>query len=185
MKDLSNLGVEEMPGLNYKCSCVRTHRVEIQNIEVGSGVIDKILEIIKDYEGRRVFIVEDIHTIEVAGKRVENLLGKRFKVSKYVFNEKNLLPNEFALGRLLIEIPRDTAIIVAVGSGTVNDISRFLGYKVGIPYLIVGTAPSMNGYASVVSPLICDNIKVTYDAIYPMAVIADIDIMKEAPMRML
>ena len=43
----------------------------------------------------------------------------------------------------------------------------------------------MDGYASVVSPLICDGVKVTYDAVYPLAIVCDIDIMKQAPMRML
>ena len=185
MKDLASFSVEEMTGLEYKCSCGRTHRVEIDDIKVGSGVIDELPNIIKDYEGRRIFIVEDVHTFEVAGRKVEKLLKDKFKVSRYLFDKEHLIPDETALGRLLLEIPKDTELVVAVGSGVINDVSRFLSYKVGIPYVIVGTAPSMDGYASVVSPLICDSVKVTYDAAYPRAIIGDTDIMKEAPMQML
>lgn len=185
MKHLSNLSVEEMTGLNYKCSCGKEHNVEIQNIKVGKGVLNELLTIIKSYEGKKVFIIEDTHTFEVAGKKVEELLKDKFEVSKYVFNEEHVFPNEATLGRLLQKIPKGTSLIIAVGSGSINDISRFLSYKIGIPYVIVGTAPSMDGYASVVSPLICDGVKVTFDAVYPLAIIGDIDIMKEAPMRML
>ena len=96
-----------------------------------------------------------------------------------------LVPNEMALGRLLVEIPEDTALIVGIGSGTINDMARFLSYKLHIPYVIVGTAPSMDGYASVVSPLIVDGVKTTFEAVYPLAIVADLNIMKAAPMPML
>jgi len=185
MEDLVALSVEEMTGLNYKCTCGKNHSVGIETIKVGSGVITKLPNVIKSYEGKKVFIIEDTHTLGVAGKRVEALLKDKFKVSKYVFNEDHLHPSEIILGRLLLEIPGDTSLIIAVGSGTINDISRFLSYKLHIPYVIVGTAPSMDGYASVVSPLICDGVKTTYDAVYPLAIVCDIDIMRQAPMQML
>ena len=185
MEDLSTLSVEKMAGLNYMCSCGKNHSVAIENIKVGNGVIKELPTVIKGYEGKKVFIIEDTHTFLVAGKKVEELLKDKFKVSKYVFNEEHLHPNEMTLGRLLLKIPGDTSLIIAVGSGTINDISRFLGCKLGIPYVIVGTAPSMDGYASVVSPLICDGVKITYDGVYPLAIVCDVDIMKEAPMQML
>ena len=185
MEDLLALSVEEMTGLNYMCTCGKNHSVGIEKIKVGKGVITELPTIIKSYEGKKIFIIEDTHTLGVAGKQVEELLKGKFKVSKYVFNEEHLHPNEVALGRLILEIPEDTSLIIAVGSGTINDISRFLSCKLRIPYVIVGTAPSMDGYASVVSPLICDGVKVTYDGVYPLAIVCDIDIMKEAPMIML
>lgn len=185
MEDLLSLSVERMTGLNYKCSCGKLHSVEIENIIVGKGVMTELATVIKSYEGKKVFIIADFHTYEVAGKKVEELLINKFQVSKCVFDQEHLIPNESALGRLILEIPEGTSVIIAVGSGTINDISRFLSYKLGIPYVIVGTAPSMDGYASVVSPLIADGVKITYDAVYPLAIVADIDIMKEAPMYML
>jgi len=185
MENLVALSIEEMTGLNYMCSCGKNHSVGIETIKVGNGVITKLPTVIKNYEGKKVFIIEDTHTYDVAGKKVEELLNNKFNVSKYIFTEEHLHPNELTLGRLLLEIPGDTSLIIAVGSGTINDISRFLSYKLGIPYVIVGTAPSMDGFASVVSPLIHDGVKVTYDAVYPLAIVCDIAIMKHAPMQML
>lgn len=185
MKNLSDLTIEEMAGLNYKCSCGKNHTVKIQNIKVGKGILNKLPDLIKDYENKLIFIIEDIHTFEIAGKKVESLLKDKFTVSKYIFNQEHLVPNEMTLGRLMLKIPDNTSLIIAVGSGTINDISRFLSYKFNIPYLIVGTAPSMDGYASVVSPLICDNVKITYNALYPIAIVGDIDIIKKAPIQMI
>ncbi|MBU3111203.1 sn-glycerol-1-phosphate dehydrogenase [Clostridium lacusfryxellense] len=185
MKDLSTLSAEEMTGLDYMCTCGKNHSVGIETIKVGQGVIVELSTVIKSYEGKKVFIIEDTHTYKVAGKQVEELLKDKFNVSKYVFNEEHLHPNELALGKLLLEIPGDTSLIIAVGSGTINDISRFMSCKLHIPYVIVGTAPSMDGYASVVSPLIRDSVKVTYDGVYPLAIICDSDIMKDAPMLMI
>lgn len=74
---------------------------------------------------------------------------------------------------------------MAVGSGTINDISRFVSYKLKIPYIIVGTAPSMDGYASTVSPLIINGFKKTYEAVYPLAILADKEVLAAAPREML
>ncbi|MGH4049975.1 MAG: hypothetical protein ACREVX_01265 [Clostridium sp.] len=89
MKDLSCLSAEEMTTINYKCSCGRNHSVEIKNIIVGAGVITKVSNVIKGYEGKKVFIVEDLHTYEVAGKKVEELLINKFQVSKYIFKQEH------------------------------------------------------------------------------------------------
>lgn len=185
MKELLNMNVDEMAGISIECSCGHVHKVEIKNIKIGSGAVRELNNILSQSKGRQVFIVEDINTYEAAGRTVENNLRKNFKLKRYIFNEDHLVPDEKALGRLLIEMPQDTAVILGIGSGTINDICRFLSCRVHIPYIIVCTAPSMDGYASVVSPLIVNGVKTTYNAVYPDVIIADIDIMKEAPLNML
>lgn len=183
--DLLNMGVSAMPGIAFHCSCGLKHSVDIKSIKVGSGVIGEIAKLLKGRVGRDIFMVADKNTYRVAGSFVEGELKESYKLTKFVFEDEHLIPDEKALGRLLVAIPKETTMIVAVGSGSINDICRYISYKLDIPYIIVATAPSMDGYASVVSPLIVDNIKVTYNAVYPEAIIADINILKEAPMYML
>jgi glycerol-1-phosphate dehydrogenase [NAD(P)+] len=72
-----------------------------------------------------------------------------------------------------------------VGSGTLNDLARMLSCKTHIPYFILATAPSMDGFASTVSPLIIEGFKTTYQAVAPAAIIADTSILKDAPMEMI
>jgi len=185
VENLLSLNIETMAGLNYKCSCGISHKVDIQTIKIGHGVINELPKLLKEFENKKLFIIEDQNTYEIAGKKVEQLLKENFQVSQYNFREEHLVPNEMALGRLLVEIPEDTSLVIGIGSGTINDLARFLSYKLHIPYVIMGTAPSMDGYASVVSPLIVDGVKTTFEAVYPLAVVADLDIMKDAPMHML
>ena len=75
--------------------------------------------------------------------------------------------------------------ILAVGSGTINDICRIVSYRLGLPYGIVGTAPSMDGYASAGSPFLHDGTKSTVQGTTPRYIIADLDVMKEAPYDMM
>lgn len=128
----------------------------------------------------------DHNTEEVAGA----LLGKKLEnagisYSQYVYNEAILSPDEQALGRLMMHFDRTCDLIIGVGSGTINDLSRYFSYQLGLPYYIVATAPSMDGYASTVAPLIKDRLKTTFAAHVPQAIIGDLDILAQAPKEML
>jgi len=104
----------------------------------------------------------------------------------HVFKRKGqLVPDEKTAGEFLIHVNKEADVIIAVGSGTINDLSKFVSYKLGIPYLIVATAPSMDGFSAVGAPLIVDNLKTTYEVFPPKAIIADIDILKNAPSNMI
>lgn len=183
--NITNLKVEELMGMSFECECGKKHSVEIKSIKIGSNIIEQLPEFLKEFKKKKILIVEDIHTYTVAGKRVEEILKNNFSIKKYIFPQKHLLPDVYALGRVLIEIEDDTELILAVGSGVINDICRYEAYRAHIPYAIVGTAPSMDGYASVVSPLITDGFKESHKAIYPYGIYADIEIMKDAPMYLL
>lgn len=76
-------------------------------------------------------------------------------------------------------------LILGVGSGTINDLSRFFSYQLGLQYFIVATAPSMDGYASSVAPLLKNNLKTTFECHVPKAIIADLDILTKAPTEMI
>ena len=77
------------------------------------------------------------------------------------------------------------ASAIAVGSGTVNDLTKLASARLGIPYAVVATAPSMNGYASVIAAILTDGVKTTVQAHLPKAVFFDLDINAEAPYRMI
>lgn len=184
-KELLNTDLQDMLGREFSCDCGKVHGIDIKNIYIGPEISEKIIDILSESNFKNPFIIEDINTEEAAGKRIEEILSAGYNVKKHVFPERHLVPDEKALGRLLVEIPVGTDVIIAVGSGTINDLSRYMSYKLGIPYVIVCTAPSMDGYASVVSPLITDNVKITYNAVYPLSILADTDVMRKAPLYML
>ena len=75
--------------------------------------------------------------------------------------------------------------ILGIGSGTLNDLSKFISKKVGLDYGIVATAPSMDGFASVGAALITDDLKTTYDCHVPTAIFGDLEVLRNAPIDMI
>jgi glycerol-1-phosphate dehydrogenase [NAD(P)+] len=183
MDEVLKSSISDMAGLSFQCSCGRTHEVDIKKIVIGSNKTPELVDIVKSYGGK-AFLCADNNTYDISGKNIEEALKQAgVTVKTYVFRPEhgNLVPNEQTLGRLLIEMDEDTKVIVAVGSGTINDLSRELCWKTHIPYIIAGTAPSMDGYASVVSPIIIDHFKVSLEAGYADAIILDSEVLKTAP----
>ncbi|HEX2946213.1 MAG TPA: sn-glycerol-1-phosphate dehydrogenase [Clostridia bacterium] len=187
-KDILNTNIGEMPGLSFECACGRRHSVDIEKIIAGNGILYEIAATLEPFKGGKLLVISDTNTYGIFGKAVaESLLKEGFILKTFIFESKDhaLIPDERAIGRLLIELGQDTSLILAVGSGVLNDLARIVAYRTGKAFAIAGTAPSMDGYASVVSPLIINGKKNTYPGKYPSAIFADTSIMRNAPMVMI
>jgi glycerol-1-phosphate dehydrogenase [NAD(P)+] len=187
MNEILSMEISQMPGLNFECSCGKRHAVEIKHIIVASGCLFEAACLAAEMRATKIFLLADDNTYAVCGKKAGELfVEKGITLCSYIFkSDTSLVPDEKALGRLLVEMSADTSLIVAVGSGTLNDLARMLSCKTHIPYFILATAPSMDGFASTVSPLIIEGFKTTYEAVAPVAIIADTSILKDAPMEMI
>jgi len=75
-----------------------------------------------------------------------------------------------------------SALAVAVGAGTINDIAKMASHRLGTPYFSYGTAASMNGYTSGIAALYSDGLKVTVPATPALGVFADPKVVAEAPL---
>lgn len=187
MDEILNLSLHDMTGINFTCSCGKNHSIDIQKIVLGKNLSNEIIDVVTDYKNKNIFIISDGNTHKVYGEKIYNLfIESRFNIKHYVYDGVPILePNEKALGKALVEIDPNVSLIIAVGSGTINDLARFLSYKLKIPYIIFPTAPSMDGYASSVSALIINNFKTTYKTVYPYAIIADYAVINNAPANMI
>lgn len=185
--DFKTFKIEDFLNKSFKCNCNKVHRTSIEEILIGENVTLELPKLINKYGYKNILIVSDSNTYKVLGETVEKILkDSKISCTSYVFEETNqLVPDEQAVGRLLTNIDDNIDLMITVGSGTLNDLSKFVSYKIHIPYFIVATAPSMDGYASTVSPLIVNNLKTTYEVNSPKAIIADINIIKKAPMEMI
>ena len=131
----------------------------------------------------KVFVLSDINTNQVAGDKVRSLLNlSNIPYSEYVFKEKHTVPDEKSVGSAVMHFDKSCDCLITIGSGVLNDISKILSVTAKIPYIIIGTAPSMDGYASSGSALILKGMKVTLTANPPLAIIADTSILKDAPL---
>ena len=187
MASILDRPISQWAGMEYFCACGKSHKVDIQAIRVGSGVIQELPGILRDLGASHIFLVADNYTYEAAGRQVEQLLDQAgLPYHKRVFQtETPLVPNEYALGSVLAAMTSQDDMLLAVGSGTLNDVTKYVSARTGVPYVIAATAPSMDGYASTVAPTILDGFKTTLPAVYPAAIVADVDILKDAPMPML
>ena len=168
------------------CVCGKEHDISIDDVVVGKGVIQRLPEFITRYQAKKPFILADRNTYQAAGETVESILrcnGIHF--STYVFQNDELEPNEEAVGSAFMHFDSNCDLIIGVGSGVINDIGKILSNVSGRKYIIVGTAPSMDGYASATSSMSMDGLKVSLNSRCADVIIGDIDILKQAPEHML
>lgn len=139
-----------------------------------------------DFSGKAL-LVADQNTYPIAGVQVGAILREAgFAYREVILHRPQpLVPDEHGLAEIQENITPDTSVLLAVGSGTITDLTRFAGFKAGKPFISLPTAPSMDGYASPVAALTLEGFKRTLPAAPPVVIIADINIIKHAPQIMM
>ncbi len=171
---------------NDRCDCGKFHRVEIEDVVIGKGAISHIGDYIRMFGAQKPFLLADANTYSAAGERVcEILNAEGVPYSKYVFSDKALEPDETAVGSAFMHFDCSCDLIIGIGSGVINDIGKILSNISGRKYIIVATAPSMDGYASATSSMSMDGLKVSLSSRCADVIIGDTDILKNAPEHML
>lgn len=170
---------------NIPCACGKVHSCNIEDIIIESGALNRLPEVLSRHAFQKIVVVSDCNTEAVAGKQVKEILtGAGFSYDEVLFDEEELIPNEYATGSLIMSLPVGCDLILAVGGGTINDLCRMCSAKMGVPYYILATAASMDGFASNVAPMVMKNLKTTFEVGMPAVIIGDLDIMKDAPLVM-
>ncbi len=164
------------------CTCNRAHSCEIKSVFIDRNAIDNLKEICGEYN--TVLVVADENTFAAAGERTVDALREK-SIKKVIFSGASILvPNEDAVSKVSDAL-ENVDIIVGVGSGVIQDLCKYVSFQSKIPYLVVATAPSMDGYASNGAAMIMEGMKVTYPAGLPIAIVADTDVLKNAPIEMI
>src|SRR5207237_9405290 len=132
-------------------------------------------------------VVADDNTFAVAGKA----LGERLRSAGWTVEEPIVFPGtptlyaSFENVLALEEKLRTTsAVPIVVGSGTLNDITKLAAYRAGRLYMCVGTAASMDGYTAFGAAITKDGFKQTMACPAPRALLADLDVLVQAPPQM-
>ena len=169
-----------------RCACGKIHTAAIDDVIIGNGVISRLPAIIEKYGAKKPFILADVNTFAAAGKAVCDILDARgIGYSRYIFPDSALEPDEKAVGSLMLHYDHSCDLVIGVGSGVINDIGKILSCTTGHRYIIVATAPSMDGYASATSSMARDSLKISLNTRCADVIVGDIDILKNAPEHML
>ena len=170
---------------NGACACGKTHSVAIDAVVTGSGALKRLPEFVGQY-GSKPFVVADVNTYAAAGEQVCQILrAAQIPYGSFIFREKALEPDEKAVGAAFMHYDKSCDVILGVGSGVINDICKILSNLTAKPYIIVATAPSMDGYASATSSMSRDGVKLSLNSRCADVIIGDTEILKRAPIHML
>jgi len=83
------------------------------------------------------------------------------------------------------QIGPETDFLIGAGSGVISDLTKWIATRLERPFLICGTAPSMNGYTSITATMTENDIKLSKFLNPANAVVLDVGILAEAPMAMI
>lgn len=167
----------------FTCECGKVHSCDIKYVFVEAGAIKRLPEICNDFNN--ILIVADKNTYGVCGNAVVNQIKDKVYNTKVFECDGFLVPDEESVEAVESELKKDTDLIIGIGSGVIQDLCKYVSFNANLPYYIVATAPSMDGYASKGAAMIMQNMKITYNAHVPKAIIGDVDILKDAPMDMI
>ena len=165
------------------CDCGMTHRCSIKHVIIESGAVQKVGSLLGNY--RHILLVADTNTYATCGSEVEKQIGGKLESVLIYQRDGLLIPNEEAIEEMRAKLTKETDLIVGIGSGVIQDLCKCVSFQEKLPYHIIATAPSMDGYASVGAAMIIGGMKVTYSAHVPEAIVADADILKDAPMDLI
>lgn len=144
---------------------------------------DGFAPFIEAVAGKRVVILCDVNTAPYAQPIRTQLRDADCTVLDVYYADKQLLPTEDKCARAQ-EVANEADYVLAVGSGTLNDMAKSVATRAGIPSGVLPTAASMDGYCSAGAALMRGGFKVTDTVNPPAHVLVDADVIKTAPREM-
>ncbi len=163
-----------------EASCTRLLRIEHGARHQAASAFDEF------FAQRPAIIVADANTFAAAGRDVFDALrhaGHRC-IEPFVFEQSELHADYKHVETLEKALARHDATPLAVGSGTINDLTKLASHRLGRPYLVVATAASMDGYAAFGASITRHGSKQTFDCPAPIGILADLEVIESAPRGM-
>ncbi|MBN1256753.1 MAG: iron-containing alcohol dehydrogenase [Planctomycetes bacterium] len=177
-------------GSTFACACGKAHTIEPERIIYDVDAANLLPGIIRDYTtGRKVAVLMDIRTREAAGEDVLAALEKAaWKVQEVVIPDSlgdadrpgTPICDDLTLAVIAEKITH-VDILVAVGSGVINDLTKWLAFERKLPYVVFATANSMNGYASANIATTEKGVKGLLYAKTAQAVFTSPEVLRDAP----
>ena len=159
-------------------------RVATRSVVIAPSLYAGAAEVVAPLQlGRHFAVVSDSTTHEILGARVERALASLGRVTGIVLPGR---PHPDAGNVERIRTASATAdAVVAIGSGTINDLCKYASARDGKPSVVFATAPSMNGYTSLNAAITVNGHKKSLAAQAPIGVFIDLGILAAAPPRMI
>jgi glycerol-1-phosphate dehydrogenase [NAD(P)+] len=155
-------------------------------IYIGDSAVDELLKYVEANGLNQFTLVSDANTYAALGRQVEAALqGKAYNLTTIVLDGEEVIAGGDYLLQVLANAPVADHTFIAVGSGTITDITRFISYRTKNTFISMPTATSVDGFTSIGAPLVLDGVKQTLISQAPLAVFADLPTLQNAPKRLI
>lgn len=161
-----------------------TFDIPVRSIVIADSLKGMEDQLVRDLDLPAPFaIVSDPDTHRVLGARVEAAVRSVGEIIPVRYPHAPHADMD-AVNALIAETD-GAGTLIAVGSGTINDLCKYAAAKQGKPYISFATAPSMNGYTSVNAAITDHGHKKSLPAAAPAGVFMDLEVLAASPVRMI
>ena len=164
---------------NGLCECGKHHALTTEYCIVEKGCLNDFSKIASNcgLSGYSVAIYDENTYLATKGVHPD-------ANCEIVLPTENLHADNHGIELAEKQLPHKVDYLIAVGAGTIHDITRYLAYKYSIPFVSCPTAASVDGFCSSVAVVTWNGFKNTFTAVAPKLVIADLNVIVNAPIRL-
>jgi glycerol-1-phosphate dehydrogenase [NAD(P)+] len=156
------------------------------SIYIGKNAAERLIEYCRSHNLETLMLVADDNTFAAAGQQLaETLKAAGFDVKISLLKGSEITATERYFVEVLLDVGREERTYLAVGSGSITDITRFVSFHTRSDFISFPTAPSVDGYTSAGAPSVIAGFKKTVMCQSPLAVFGDVDVLRLAPQKMI
>ncbi len=130
--------------------------------------------------GKKLSVLYDVHTKPYAEALLTSMTAYTDHIVRVEYPDEELLPTEEKCEQAYV-LSAGCDYVLAVGSGTLNDMAKYVSTRLNVPCGVLATAASMDGYCSKGAALMRNGYKVTDTVHAPQDILIDLEIIRNAP----
>jgi glycerol-1-phosphate dehydrogenase [NAD(P)+] len=152
----------------------------------GENALSEAITFCRRNQFQRFTLISDNNTHTVLGKQLVDLItAQGWTINPIILGEQEVVADERTLEEVLDRCGENPGVFLAVGSGTLTDITRYCSHKRDAVFISLPTAPSVDGFASSIAPIVIKGYKQSAPCRAPIAIFADIRTLCQAPKAMI
>ncbi len=164
--------------LDVECECGKTHSLTTRDFVIERDAYAKLPALLEKLGlSARPLAIFDSNTYDAAyGTLAKYLHG----ADTYIIPGGDIHADESSIDAVAGALDGHS-VMLAVGAGVINDVTRYVASKSGVPFFSMPTAASVDGFVANAAVVTLGGMKKTIPAVAPLAVVADLDIVAAAP----
>jgi glycerol-1-phosphate dehydrogenase [NAD(P)+] len=178
----------ELLGTTFACECGRSHEIPIKCLIYAEDALERLPKVLGSLvDGHSIVLVGDQRTWDIAGRSAKEALEQTGWSTRHI-----IVPDAGGSSPVCDDTTHDwlnerlpnADIALAVGSGVINDLTKWSAFERDLPYAALATAATMNGFtAANVAPAV-EGVKTLIGARPPLAVFAIPSVIVAAPFEL-